>query len=145
MATSPTLTEEVVEAASQLSSEILHVLAARASARELRQLQEELEPGQPPDLGTMLAYDLVLTVRRLVELWDSLGVDRDISGAYLLRQLTCLGVDETAALDAIRRCSGWRPRSKDERERAVAAAMVRDGFTPAQVAHALATTSEARD
>lgn len=141
-ASTPTFNPEaVVEAASQLSSEVLHSLFVSASARELRERQEELEPKPPPpDLATMLAYDLRLTVARLVELWDSFGVDRDISGAFLLKQLTALGVAEGEALDVIHRCSGWRPRSDDERERDVARAMLADGFTRAQIAHALAAT-----
>ena len=135
MAAGPRPLEELVEeAADRLTSEQLHALAARVAAAEAR------PPAPPPtfDLATSCALDLQLTVRRAVALWvDGVGLDTDIFAGWYVPQLVRAGVTERDALSALRRVTGWKPRTAPDRERAVARSMLADGWAPEMIADAL--------
>lgn len=114
-------------------------MAARVAARELR----EPEPAPRFDFAAAAALDLDGTIRRAVALWvEGAGVDADIFAAWYIPQLIGAGVPEEQAVDALFAVTGWRPRTAEDRERAVARAMLDDGWAPKLVARALDDTRE---
>ena len=127
------LVEEAVDA---LSSEVLYAMAARKASAELRGARET-EPTASVDWDGCLKVDLNLTVRRLVELRSSFGIDTDIAAGHLLPRIIAAGVTERDALSALRRVTGWKPRTAPDRERAVARSMLADGWAPEMIADAL--------
>jgi len=135
-ATTRPIHDLVEEAVERLSSEQLHAMAARRAAAELR-AQGQLAPKAPTDWDTCLKVDLNLTVRRLVELHSSFGIDADIASANLLPKLLGAGIPEDDALEALTRACGWRSRTDEDRLEAVARSMLADGFTVEQVRTAL--------
>jgi len=126
------LEELAEEAALRLTSDQLFALAGQVAAREAR--PPEVHP--KPDLPTNLAFDLEGTVADFVErMHAGAGVDLDLVGAYLMTLLRAAGVAD--AEEIVERATGWHPRSAEEREVAVAKAMLAEGFTPEQIAAAL--------
>jgi len=120
------------EAAQRLSSEQLFALAGQVAAREAR----PPETHSTPDLPTGLAFDLDGTVADLVErMHEEAGLDLDLVGAYLMTLLYAAGVAD--AEEIVERATGWHPRSAEEREVAVAEAMLAEGFSAEQIANAL--------
>jgi len=118
--------------ADRFTSEQLFALAGRVAAREAR----PPETHSTPDLATCLAFDLEGTVDDLVErMHEEAGLDLDLVGAYLLKLLQAAGVADAEEIVAL--ATGWRPRSAEEREVAVAKAMLAEGFTPAQIEGAM--------
>lgn len=123
--------------AEKFTSDQLFAIAARLAAQELA---AQMTPKERPafDLATAVALDLDAAVRHIVDLWHrGMGIDVDILGAWLLPQIEAAGVGRAAALDALQRTTGWRPRTEAERLEAVAREMLADGFTPAQITDAL--------
>lgn len=126
------LAELAEEAAQRLSSAELFALAGQVAAREAR----PPETHSTPDLPTNLAFDCEGTVADLVErLHVRAGIDPDLVGAYLMTLLRAAGVTDAEEIVAL--ATGWRPRSAEEREVAVAKAMLAEGFTPAQIEGAM--------
>jgi len=126
------LEELAEEAAIRFTSEQLFALAGRVAAREAR----PPETHSTPDLATSLAFDLEGTVDDLVEMMHArVGIDLDLVGSHVLKVLRAAAVDD--AEEIVERATGWHPRTAEEREVAVAEAMVAEGFTPTQIANAL--------
>lgn len=127
--------ELVEEVAATMTSDQVYALAARIAAAEAR------PPEQPAPftLAASAALDVDATVRRAVAMWvDGAGIDADIFSAWYVPQLRRAGVPEPDALAALRRVTGWRPRSDHERLVAVARGMRRDGYPEHAIRQALA-------
>ena len=134
------LVEEAVDA---LSSEVLYAMAARKASAELRGARET-EPTASVDWDGCLKVDLNLTVRRLVELRSSFGIDTDIAAGHLLPRIIAAGISEVDALEALQRATGWRPRTDRQRVEAVVRGMLEDGFTPDEIKRALRHVEDER-
>jgi len=120
------------EAAQRLSSEQLFALAGRVAAREAR--PPEVRP--KPDLASCLAFDCEGTVSDLVaRMHAGAGVDLDLVGLHVLKLLQVAKIADAEAI--VRRHTGWHPRTAEEREVAVAEAMLAEGFSAEQIANAL--------
>jgi len=130
------LEELAEEAAIRFTSEQLFALAGRVAAREAR----PPETHSTPDLPTNLAFDREGTVADLVErMHVRAEISLDLVGAYLMTLLRAAGVDDAEAV--VERHTGWRPRTAEQREVAVAEAMLAEGFTPTQIAEVMRETA----
>lgn len=133
-----TIAELVEEAAARLTSEQLQAIAMRVAAAELL---EPDPPPPPPDFATCCAFDLRGAVLYEIERLRELGIDDDISSCHVLVRLRGVGIDDARSLAALRQVTGWRPRSGDERQRALARELLEAGLSPEQIAHALKVTA----
>jgi len=78
-------------------------------------------------------------------LWRAMGVEDDLIGAWLVRRLLDSGVERNRAERLVMRAGvDWAPRTDADRWEAVAEAMIRSGFSPAQVRDAI-TSVRARE
>jgi len=125
------LAELAEQAAQRLSSAQLFALAGQVAAREAR----PPETHSTPDLATSLAFDLDGTVDDLVEMMhERVGIDLDLVGSHVLKVLHAAAVDD--AEEIVERATGWHPRTAEQREVAVAEAMLAEGFSAEQIAEA---------
>jgi hypothetical protein len=140
-ASSRPIGELVEEAAARLTAEQLRALAARVESAEMAAALEatSVPKREPFDIGAAIAFDLDGAVRHLALLWgpDGVGCDLDIVAAWVYPALIEAGVPQAAALAALERHCDWHPRTDSERERAVAKAMLDDGWTPREIAEAM--------
>lgn len=128
------IAELVEEAVARLTVEQLHALAARRAAAESRPPEPERRPF---DVDTGFALDADRTITHLVDLYRQLGIDDDLIASRILYPALMARLPEAEALAAITRATGWRPRSREDRHRSAAKALLADGFTPRQIATAL--------
>lgn len=131
-----TLEQLVDEAAARLTAEQLRAIAARVEVEARSAIQEE---SPRPDLASEIAFaGLRTTVRRRLNAHRERGIDDDLAASQLLPALLRAGVDKREAVAALKYETGWQPRTDTERARAVATAMLDDGYPPDVVRRAVA-------